>query len=142
MSDTLNPINGTSAVPYSLPIGKEFQRFVGPSRTTQYEVDKAREIETFLVGNRRYVIVQSWIDYVARQRAKEEARRAAGIRPLMRGEGAVTPRERPPPKRRGARGRAADLNIITTKPSDAGETKASHHSRIVQWLDPPGRDER
>jgi hypothetical protein len=73
-------------IPYSLPVGAPFQRFGGPSRSTQYELDKAGEIKTFLVGNRRYVIVQSWLDYVARQRAKEEARRAAGIRPLMRGE--------------------------------------------------------
>jgi hypothetical protein len=73
------------SVPYSLPIGKEFQRFGGPGRSTQYVLDAAGEIETFLVGNRRYVVVQSWIDYVARQREKEIARRAAGHSLPMRG---------------------------------------------------------
>ena len=80
------PLGAAGCVPVSIPIGKPFERFAGPSRSTQYALDKAGEIRTFLVGNRRYVIVQSWFDYVERQRRKEAARRAAGIRPLMRGE--------------------------------------------------------
>ena len=79
-------LNGVAGAPYSLPVGKPFERFGGPSRSTQYELIKAGEIQSFLVGSRRYILVQSWFDYCKRQQAKEEARRAAGIRPLMRGE--------------------------------------------------------
>jgi hypothetical protein len=75
-----------AAVPYSLPVGRPFERFGGPSRSTQYHLIKAGEIDSFLVGARRYILISSWFDYVARQRAKEAERRAAGHRPLMRGE--------------------------------------------------------
>jgi hypothetical protein len=53
-----------------------------------------------------------------------------------------------PPKRTAARGGAADLHIITKKPSDAGGIASNHRRRIVQarlikiarqWLDPAGR---
>jgi hypothetical protein len=75
-----------AGTPYSLPCGRPFERFGGPSRSTQYLLIAAGEIDSFLVGNRRYIVTQSWIDYVARQRAKEAARLAAGTRPRMRGE--------------------------------------------------------
>ena len=76
---------GAAGAPYSLPTGKPFERFGGPSRSTQYQLIKDGEIDSFLVGNRRYIITQSWVDYVARQRVKEAERLAAGIRPRMRG---------------------------------------------------------
>jgi hypothetical protein len=78
MSKSLNP--------YSLPLGREFQRFGGPSRSTQYELIKADEIQSFLVGSRRYILVESWVDYCKRQQAKDAANRAKGGKLLMRGE--------------------------------------------------------
>jgi hypothetical protein len=72
--------------PYSLPVGRPFERFGGPSRTTQYELIKAKELESFLVGSRRYILVSSWLAYCERQRQKDAANRAKGGRLLMRGE--------------------------------------------------------
>jgi hypothetical protein len=71
--------------PYSIPVGKQFERFGGPSRSTQYELIKNGEIVSFLVGTRRYIVVQSWLDYVERQRGKDAAWRAAGRSQPMRG---------------------------------------------------------
>jgi hypothetical protein len=79
-------LNGVAGAPYSLPVGKPFERFGGPSRSMQYELIKRGEIQSFLVGSRRYVLVQSWLDFVERQRTKDAANRAKGGRLLMRGE--------------------------------------------------------
>jgi hypothetical protein len=78
--------SGAVERPYSLPVGKPFERFGGPSRTTQYQLIAAREIQSFLVGSRRYVVIQSWVDFVERQRQKDTANRAKGGKLLMRGE--------------------------------------------------------
>ena len=79
------PPSGAATAPYSLPTGRAFEAYGGPSRSTQFSLIAAGEIDSFLVGARRYIIIQSWVDYVARQRGKEEARLAAGQRPRMRG---------------------------------------------------------
>jgi hypothetical protein len=79
-------LNGVAGPPYSLPVGKRFEAFGGPSRSTQYALIAAGEIDSFLVGARRYIVISSWFDFVARQRQKDAANRAKGGRLLMRGE--------------------------------------------------------
>jgi hypothetical protein len=86
VEDSMPFPNETAERPYSLPVGKPFERYGGPSRSMQYELIKAGEIQSFLVGSGRYVLVQSWLDYVERQRTKDAANRAKGGRFLMRGE--------------------------------------------------------
>jgi hypothetical protein len=84
--EALASVNQTQLdLPHALPIGKPFQRFSGIGRTTAYQLNEIGEIETFLIGSRRYILVSSYLDYIERQRTKETARRAGGKRPTMRG---------------------------------------------------------
>jgi hypothetical protein len=60
---------------------RQFSEASGLGLTSCYGLDTKGEIETILVGKRRLVIVQSYLDYVERQRRAELARRAKGQRP-------------------------------------------------------------
>jgi hypothetical protein len=62
--------------PQAVPVGKPFEDRFGPVRSTQYELINKGEVESFLIGDkrgRRYIITDSWFDYVERQRHKEAA---------------------------------------------------------------------
>src|SRR5215203_4841967 len=73
--------------PHAVPIGKPFEERFGPGRSTQCELIREGELSSFLVGDkrgRRYIITQSWLDYVARQRSKEVAGEIGGPSPNPR----------------------------------------------------------
>jgi hypothetical protein len=62
--------------PHAVAVGKPFEKQFGPARGTQYGLIEKGEVSSFLVGDkrgRRYIVVQSWLDYIERQRRKEAA---------------------------------------------------------------------
>lgn len=63
--------------PVTIPIGRPFQEFSGIGATKQRELDAQNEIETVVCGGRRLIVVQSFLDYLERQKAKpqQDARR-------------------------------------------------------------------
>jgi len=61
-------------LPFAVPMGREFQGWFGIGRSTQGELVKRGEVKSYLAGDkrgRRIIIVQSYIDYVARQQQRE-----------------------------------------------------------------------
>jgi hypothetical protein len=67
-------------VPFAVPIGAEFQRRYGPSRSVQYQLVESGAIQSVLIGDRRgrrYIIVDSYLDYVRQQQEREAVYRAA-----------------------------------------------------------------
>ena len=68
--------SAVTELPHSVPLGTPFQRLFGPCRTTQHELIRRGEIKSALVGDRRgrrVILVQSYLDYLNRQQAKEAA---------------------------------------------------------------------
>jgi hypothetical protein len=75
-------------LPITVPIGPKFQALSGLGVTKQRELDAKGEIETVVAGGRRLVIVESYLAYLEREKAKgvQDARRnRAGAIPA-RGE--------------------------------------------------------
>ena len=74
---TVAPCDGGAAeYPHAVPVGTPFEKRFGPSRSTQFDLINRGELSSFLVGDkrgRRYIITQSWLDYIERQRRKESA---------------------------------------------------------------------
>jgi hypothetical protein len=72
--DHSNPT--TAAMPIYIPMGKPFQVAFGPGHTTQRDLDRRGEIRTVLVGRdekgRRMIEVASYLEYLARQKAREQ----------------------------------------------------------------------
>jgi hypothetical protein len=63
-------------LPYCVGFGAPFQKLFGPCRSTQHELIRRGEIQSALIGDlrgRRVIFTQSYLDYLARQQAKEAA---------------------------------------------------------------------
>ena len=111
------PIAGATVVelPYTVPVGAQFQKMFGPGRTTQHELIQQGEIESALVGDRRgrrVIFTQSYLDYLKRQQQKEAAGDIGTPSPNPRArEHSATPqphgKSAPQPLRAPARGTTA-----------------------------------
>jgi hypothetical protein len=69
-------VSAPPPLPHTVPFGAPFQKLFGPCRTTQHELIRRGEIQSALVGDlrgRRVIFTQSYLDYLARQQAKEAA---------------------------------------------------------------------
>ena len=65
-----------TALPYSVPLGREFERQFGVGEPMQRRLIRDGEVESFLLGaprGRRHIITRSYLAYVERQQRREAA---------------------------------------------------------------------
>ena len=118
--------------PHSVAVGRPFQEKFGPCRSAQYRLIEQGEVESFLLGGgrgRRFIIVETWLDYVKRQQRREAALRAQNGGRLGPEGIARAAHGRGPPGKRNPRGGYAKALAVNTSNKGKAANSTSHTAR-------------